>query len=49
MSHFLFTVRLWAEKSRELKWMSGMCTVAGRGKLGWKEGEEKMGGEMVVG
>lgn len=30
MSHFLFTVRLWAEKSGELVWM---CTVTGRGRV----------------
>lgn len=40
MSHFLFTVRLWAEKSGELMQMSSMCKVTSRGELGWKEEEE---------
>lgn len=47
MSHFLFTVRLWAEKSGELVWISS--TVTGRGELGWREEEENMGDKMVVG
>lgn len=37
MSHFPFSVRLWAEKSRDLMPMWRMCTVAGTGELGKKK------------
>ena len=49
MSHFLFTVRLWAEKSRELMRMSCACRVTGRGESGREEEEEKLGGKIAVG
>lgn len=37
MSHFPFSVRLWAEKSRDLMPTWRMCTVTGTGELGKNE------------